>query len=200
MASHISPMTWSRPRATFTPRVIFSRSWPSVVMAAMRRLVPPRSTPMEKSGITEESTRNERIGAVRADGWFQVERDSLLGTNVLRGRSLGPLVKTRDRRDDAPAGRFETEPLRRDGTRATIFRIGATMKRSANFAKKVCVCTKPLCKPSSRAADLIHRRRNYVSRQHPPVCRRKSPSAGERDGRKRRVRQGSASTSSFSWG
>src|SRR5260370_37749916 len=44
-------MTWSRPRATLTPRVIFSRSWPSVLMTAMRRFVPPRSTPMEKSGM-----------------------------------------------------------------------------------------------------------------------------------------------------
>ena len=29
MASHISVITWSRPRMTLVPRVIFSRSWPS---------------------------------------------------------------------------------------------------------------------------------------------------------------------------
>src|ERR1039458_7343994 len=47
MASHISPMTQSRPRPTSVPVVSFSSSLPSVSTAAMRRLVPPRSTPME---------------------------------------------------------------------------------------------------------------------------------------------------------
>src|SRR5580692_104987 len=71
MASHISPMTWSRPSATFTPRVIFSRSWPSVLTAAMRRLVPPRSTPMEKSGMRKEITRLQQR---RSDCWLSIEQ------------------------------------------------------------------------------------------------------------------------------
>src|SRR5271170_5443510 len=57
MASHISPMTWSRPRASLVPSVTFSRSFPSLLTAAMRRLVPPRSTPMEKSGMEEKIIR-----------------------------------------------------------------------------------------------------------------------------------------------
>src|SRR5580692_5027818 len=57
MASHISPMTWSRPRASLVPSVTFSRRCPSALTAAMRRLVPPRSTPMEKSGMEEKIIR-----------------------------------------------------------------------------------------------------------------------------------------------
>src|SRR5271165_5894082 len=62
MASHISLITWSRPRATLVPRVTFSRSCPSALTAAMRRLVPPRSTPMEKSGMRGDY--QNRDGAV----------------------------------------------------------------------------------------------------------------------------------------
>src|SRR5580700_2263858 len=58
MASHISPMTWSRPRASFVPSATFSRSFPSSLTAAMRRLVPPRSTPMEKSGMGKKIIRS----------------------------------------------------------------------------------------------------------------------------------------------
>src|ERR1700689_5473167 len=70
MASHISPMTWSRPRASLVPSVTFSRSFPSALTAAMRRLVPPRSTPMEKSGMEEKITRigAERIHSILALG------------------------------------------------------------------------------------------------------------------------------------
>src|SRR5271169_3414269 len=57
MALHISSMTWSRPRASLVPSVTFSRSFPSALTAAMRRLVPPRSTPMEKSGMEEKIIR-----------------------------------------------------------------------------------------------------------------------------------------------
>src|ERR1700691_3542263 len=42
---------------TLVPSVTFSRSFPSLLTAAMRRLVPPRSTPMEKSGIEEKVIR-----------------------------------------------------------------------------------------------------------------------------------------------
>src|SRR5450755_2297539 len=51
MASHISWMTWSLPNATRVPRVTFSIRSPCWLTAAMRRLVPPRSTPIEKLGI-----------------------------------------------------------------------------------------------------------------------------------------------------
>src|SRR5271168_31472 len=70
MASHISSMTWSRPRASLVPSVTFSRSFPSALTAAMRRLVPPRSTPMEKSGMEEKIIRTaaERIHSFLAVG------------------------------------------------------------------------------------------------------------------------------------
>src|ERR1700733_284139 len=58
MASHISPITWSRPRASFVPSATFSRSFPSSLTAAMRRLVPPRSSPMEKSGMGKKIIRS----------------------------------------------------------------------------------------------------------------------------------------------
>src|SRR5580693_5408565 len=63
-------MTWSRPRASLVPSVTFSRSCPSVLTAAMRRLVPPRSTPMEKSGMEEKIIRTpaERIHSFLALG------------------------------------------------------------------------------------------------------------------------------------
>src|SRR6478672_11621316 len=44
-------MTWSLPKATRVPKVTFSIKSPCWLTAAMRRLVPPRSTPMEKLGI-----------------------------------------------------------------------------------------------------------------------------------------------------
>ena len=50
-ASHISLMTWSRPSVTRVPKLIFSNKEPCSSTAAMRRLVPPRSTPIEKLGM-----------------------------------------------------------------------------------------------------------------------------------------------------
>ena len=46
MAVHISKITVSRPRETSVPVVIFSMIFPCSSTTAMRRLVPPRSTPM----------------------------------------------------------------------------------------------------------------------------------------------------------
>ena len=51
-------------QATLTPRVIFSSSWPSVVMAAIRKLVPPRSTPIEKSGMTYKVNRMRKAKSI----------------------------------------------------------------------------------------------------------------------------------------
>src|SRR6516162_5428090 len=51
MAPHISLRTWSRPKETRVPSVSFSRRRPCGSTAAIRRLVPPRSTPMEKEDI-----------------------------------------------------------------------------------------------------------------------------------------------------
>src|SRR5580693_9507799 len=51
-------MTWSRPSASLVASVTFSRSSPSALTAAMRRLVPPRSTPIEKSGMGKKSIRS----------------------------------------------------------------------------------------------------------------------------------------------
>ena len=56
MAAHISVTTCSRPRATCVLVVIFSISLPSVETAAMRRLVPPRSTPMASADIAKQFT------------------------------------------------------------------------------------------------------------------------------------------------
>ncbi len=53
IAEHISSMVRSGPRAVRVGTFTFSRSWPSRLTAATRRLVPPRSTPMEKSGMKQ---------------------------------------------------------------------------------------------------------------------------------------------------
>src|SRR5438552_586808 len=51
IASHMSWITRSLPNATCVPNVTFSSRTPCSSTAAMRRLVPPRSTPIEKSDI-----------------------------------------------------------------------------------------------------------------------------------------------------
>src|SRR6266576_172590 len=54
MASHILLSTWSRPSTVLVPSVIFSIRVPCSSNAAMRKFVPPRSTPMEKLGIGQQ--------------------------------------------------------------------------------------------------------------------------------------------------
>src|SRR3954468_23318703 len=51
MALHISSITWSRPREICAPTVSFWKRFPSESTAAIRKLVPPRSTPIENEGM-----------------------------------------------------------------------------------------------------------------------------------------------------
>jgi len=70
MASHISLMTWSRPRATLVPSVTFSRSWPSLLTAAMRRLVPAEIDSDGEIRHAGEDYQNCRgAGALLIDDW-----------------------------------------------------------------------------------------------------------------------------------
>ena len=58
-------------------------------------------------------------------------------------------MKTRNRQDDAAGGRFETEPLPLDGASATVFEIGATMKCSANSARRCVYPRNDFASPAS---------------------------------------------------
>src|SRR6266566_6725221 len=75
MASHMLFNTWSRPSTVLVPSVIFSMRVPCSSTAAMRKFVPPRSTPMEKLGIgrQKELGYTGQIGLSIFDCQFPIE-------------------------------------------------------------------------------------------------------------------------------